>query len=112
MARKYSIGANLVANTKTTIYTVPAGYLASWSLCHISNHTGTNKTISLWWYDSSQNVEITVIDAYQLSPTQFIQFGGSGLYVALEAGDEIRMKSETGSNMSTINTFELERNNG
>ena len=109
--RKISVGTNLTADTKTTVYTVPDGYRAAWNLCHVSNHTGSNKSISMFWYDASANVEIVVLDAYNLDAKKFIEFGGSGLYVLLEEGDQVRLTPEAGSSMSSIATFELERNN-
>jgi hypothetical protein len=106
--REISVGNNLTAATKTTVYTVPTGYYAKWNLCYIVNHTGNNKTADAIWYDASTNTEIYVLDNYVLSPSQFIKFDG-GAYVVLEEGDQIRIESESGSTMSSINTFELIR---
>lgn len=106
--REVSVGNNLTANVKTTVYTVPTGYYAKWNLCYVVNHTGNNKTIDAIWYDKSANTEIRVLDNYILSPTQFVKFDG-GAYVVMEEGDEVRLMSETGSDMSAINTFELVR---
>lgn len=106
--REVSVGNNLTANVKTTVYTVPTGYYAKWNLCYVVNHTGNNKYIDAVWYDKSANAEIRVLDNYILSPTQFVKFDG-GAYVVMEEGDEIRLMSETGSDMSAINTFELIR---
>jgi len=103
--RPISVGVNLPAGTKTTVYTVPTGYYALWNLCYISNHTGNNKTVSVWWYDASANTEVTVIDAYQLATTQYLRFDG-GAYVVLEEGDQVRITAEAASAMSSINTFE------
>jgi hypothetical protein len=106
--RPLSVGRNLVANTKTTLFTVPTRQIAKWSLAHISNHTGSNKYVSLWWYDKSENTEVVIIDQYSLDARKILQFGGSGLFVTLEEGDEIRITSETGSAMSVTITVELE----
>lgn len=106
--REVSVGHNLTADTKTTVYTVPTGYYAKWNLCYVVNNTGNNKTISAWWYDISTGTEYAVLSGYVLSPTQFIKFDG-GAYVVLEEGDQIRLKSELASTMSSINTFELIR---
>ena len=103
-----STGNILTAATKTTVYTVPLGYYAHWNLCYVVNTTGNNKTIDAIWYDASTNTEIFVLDNYVLSPTQFIKFDG-GAFVVLEEGDQVRMESETGSTMNTINTLELYR---
>ena len=106
--KQLSVGHNLVADTKTTVYTVPTGYYALWNLCYATNATVNNAKINVWWYDASQDVEIKIIENYTISPGQYLKFDG-GAYVVLEAGDEIRMKSELGSTMSAVNTFELSR---
>jgi len=106
--RQISVGNNLTAALKTTVYTVPTGYYALWNLCYVINHTGNNKTVGVFWYDKSTNVEIKVVDNYTLSPSQFLKFDGAA-YVVLEEGDEIRVQSEAASTMSTINTFEVIR---
>jgi hypothetical protein len=103
-----STGNILTAATKTTVYTVPTGYYARWVLCYVVNTGGNNKTVDALWYDSSTATEIHVLDNYVLSATQFIKFN-DGAYVVLEEGDQVRLESETGSTMNTINTFELYR---
>lgn len=106
--RQISVGANLTANVKTTLYKVPTGYYALWNLCYIVNHTGQNKTVDVFWFDFSLNTEIRFLDNSPLSPGQFIKFN-DGSYVVLEENDEIRVMSEIGSDMSIINTLELIR---
>ncbi len=106
--RSVSVGTILTAATKTTVYTVPTGYYAKWNLCYIVNTAGNNKYVDAIWYDASTSTEIRVLDNYVLSATQFIKFDG-GAYVVLEEGDQVRLESETGSTMNTINTFELYR---
>ena len=106
--RQISVGNNLTAATKTTVYTVPTGYYALWNLCYVVNHSGNNKTIDVFWYDKTTTTEIKILDNYVLSPGQYIKFDG-GAYIVLEEGDEIRCESETGSTMSIVNTFELYR---
>jgi hypothetical protein len=104
--RPISVGNNLTAGSKTTVFTVPTGYFALWNLCYISNHSGNNKTVSVWWYDSSADAEIYVVDAYQIAATEFLRFDG-GAYVVLEEGDQVRITPASGSSMSSTNTFEL-----
>lgn len=106
--REVSVGNNLTAAVKTTVYTVPTGYFAKWNLCYVVNHTAGNKTVDVFWYDKSTNVEIKVLDNYSLTAGAFLKFDG-GAYVVLEEGDQIRAESETGSDMSIINTFEVIR---
>ena len=108
--RRVSVGNVLTANVKTTVYTAPSNYTAQWDLLYVSNHSGVNKTLSVWWYDKSKNLEVVVIDGYPLTAHEFLKFDGNA-YVVLEEGDEIRITSETGSLMSSINSFELNPTN-
>jgi hypothetical protein len=108
--RPISVGANLVANTKTTLYTIPKQNVGKWNLLYAINNTASAKNFSAWWYDKSTNTEIAIVDAYPLASKNFLKFDG-GAYVLLEEGDEIRVLSETGSTCSCIVTVELEYTN-
>lgn len=105
--REISVGLKLVANTLTTVYTVPTGYYAKWNLMYLFNNTGSTKTISAYWHDSSTSSDIYVING-PINSKEYIRMDG-GAYVVLEEGDTVNMLSETGSTFSTICTFELIR---
>jgi hypothetical protein len=105
--RSHSVGKNLVANTKTTLFTVPTRNIALWRLLYAFNNTASAKTFSCWWYDKSENVEIAIASAYPLSSKTFFLLG-DGNYVALDEGDEIRAMSETGATTTVVITVELD----
>jgi hypothetical protein len=105
--RPLSVGKNLVAATKTTLFTVPARQIAKWNLMWAVNNTASAKNFSAWWYDKSTDTEIAVIVAYPLAAKTFLKFDG-GSYVTLEEGDEVRVEVETGATASVLCTFELE----
>lgn len=106
--RPISIGANLVASTTTTVYTVPAGYYAKWNLMYLHNTTGTQRQITAVWYDSSENEEYDILRNYDMNSKDYLKFDG-GAFVVLEENDEIRLTPEASSDFSVINTFELIR---
>lgn len=106
--REISVGNNLTAATKTTVYTVPTGYYARWNLCYIVNYSGNNKSVTVKWYDKTTNTEYFILDSYVLTHTNFVRFDG-GAYVVLEEGDQVYITTEAGSTMSATNTFELYR---
>lgn len=108
--RRVSVGHVLTAGVKTTVYTTPSSYIAQWDLLYVSNHSGVNKTLSVWWWDKSKNLEIVIIDGYPLTAHEFLKFDGNA-YVVLEEGDEIRITSEAGSLMSSVNSFDLSPSN-
>ncbi len=62
-----STGNVLTAATQTTIFTVPTGYYARWTLCYVVNHSGNNKYIDVVWYDASAATEVHVFDNYVLT---------------------------------------------
>lgn len=103
-----STGHNLVAATKTTVYTVPTGYYAKWNLCYVVNATGSNKTLAVAWYDASTTTEVMILNAYPITAKEFVRFDG-GAFVVLEEGDKVYLTAETGATMSATNTFELYR---
>ena len=108
MSRPHSVGKDLVANTKTTMFTVPTRNMAKWLLLFASNHSTSSKWFSCWWYDKSENIEIEVLFEYGLTAKEFIRIDGTA-YITLDEGDEIRVQSETGSTTSCIITVELEQ---
>ena len=104
--REVSVGTNLSAGVKTTVFTVPDKTYAKWCLLYAMNNGANNKHVSVWWYDSSEATEIEVLNQVTVTTKEYIKLDG-GAYVVLEAGDEIRVQSESASTISTINTFEL-----
>lgn len=110
MARPVSVGLNLTANTLTTIYTVPTGYYAKWSLMYLFNNTGSTKSITAYWTDHSASADIYVHNG-TIAAGSYVRMDG-GAYVVLEEGDMVKMQSEAGSTFSTICTFELHKKDG
>lgn len=110
MNRPVSVGINLSSGTPVTVYTVPVGYWAKWTLMYIFNNSGSTKSISVYWRDVSTSSDIYVQNG-SVASKQYIRFDG-GAYVVMEAGDYIVMQDEAGSSFSTICTFELFRKEG
>ena len=109
--REQSVGLNVVANTLTTVYTVPSGYYAKWNLMYVFNGTGSTKTFTAYWHDSSANADIYVLNQNNVSSKEYVKMDG-GAYVVLEEGDTVKVQSEAGSTFSIICTFELEKKQG
>lgn len=110
-SREQSVGLNLVANTLTTVYTVPTGYYAKWNLMYVFNGTGSTKYFTAYWHDASANTDIYVFNQNSVTSKEYIRMDG-GAYVVLEEGDTVKMISEAGSSFSTICTFELVKKQG
>ncbi len=105
--RPVSVGKNLTAATKTTLFVVPTRQVAKWTLLWAINNTASAKNFTAWWYDKSTNTEVSIVSAYPLASKTFLKFNGDA-YVTLEEGDEVRVEVEAGANCSVICTFELE----
>jgi hypothetical protein len=110
MTRPVSVGVNLTAATATTIYTVPLGYFAKWNLMYIFNNSGSTKSVSAYWRDSSASTDIYVQNG-TIASKSYVRMDG-GAYVVLEEGDTVVMQDEAGSSFSTICTFELFKKEG
>ena len=110
MTRPVSVGVNLTSATATTIYTVPLGYFAKWTLMYLFNNSGSTKSISAYWRDSSASVDIYVYND-TIASKSYVRMDG-GAYVVLEEGDTVVMQDEAGSSFSTICTFELFKKEG
>jgi len=110
MTRPVSVGINLTAATPTTIYTVPLGYFAKWTLMYLFNNTGSTKSITVYWHDSSTAQNIYVHNG-TIAAGSYVRMDG-GAYVVMEEGDTVVLTSEAGSSFSTICTFELFKKEG
>lgn len=108
--RPISVGLNLSSGVATTIYTVPVGYYAKWTLMYIFNNSGSTKSVTAYWRDSSASTNIYVQNGTIAAGSYVRQDGGA--YVVLEEGDTIVMQDEAGSSFSTICTFELIKKEG
>lgn len=108
--RPVSVGLNLSSGTAVTVFTVPVGYYAKWNLMYLFNNSGSTKSISVYWRDSSASTNIYVHNGTIAAGSYVRQDGGA--YVVLEEGDTVVMQDEAGSSFSTICTFELVKKEG
>ena len=110
--RSTTYGGNLTGGVETTVFTVPTGYYAKWSLMYLFNGTGSTKAVTAVWHDQTTGSDIYILNGYGLSSKTPLQFDSAGSYVVLEEGDTVKITSESGSTMSYICTFEVEKKTG
>ena len=103
--RPVSVGSTPTAATLTTVYTVPTGYYALFNLMYLHNTTGSTKTITVQWYDSSLNTSYDILSTYSMGSKDYLKFDGS--YIVMEEGDQFRVTTESGSTFNVLATFEL-----
>lgn len=110
MARKVSVGKELVAGNNTIMYTVPDGYRASWNLLFMTNNTASSKLFTVEWLDKNNNLICHVFQNYPISSKSYLMFD-SGAWVNMEEGQTVRIHAEAGADADAICSFEVERNN-
>ena len=108
--RPITVGLNLTSGTAVTVYTVPVGYYAKWVLMYLFNNSGSTKSISVYWRDSSASTNIYVQNGSV--PNHGFVRQNEQAYVVLEEGDTVVMQDEANSTFSTICTFELIKKEG
>lgn len=105
--RQFTICVNLVANTKTTMYTIPTKHVAEMTLLYANHGTASAKHFTAWIYKHSTATEIPIVYEYSLSAKNYLRFDGNA-YILFEEGDELRVQIETGAtNPSCFATFEV-----
>jgi hypothetical protein len=105
--RPVSVGINPTANTLTTVYTVPTGYYAKFTVMYIHNTGGSTKHITVQWYDASTATTLDILTNYDFTSKQYLQFDGNA-YIVLEEGDRIQLTTQSASSFSFIATFEVQ----
>jgi len=103
--RPLSVGVNPTAAVLTTVYTVPTGYYAKFTVMYIHNTGGSTKHITVQWTDASASATYDILTQYNLTAKTYLQFDGNA-YIVLEEGDAIKITTESGSTFSFIATFE------
>jgi hypothetical protein len=73
---------------------------------YLHNTTGSTKTITCQWYDSSASTSYDILTAYSMGSKDYLKFDG-GAYIVLEEGDQFRVTTESGSTFTVLATFEL-----
>jgi hypothetical protein len=104
--RPVSVGVNPTAETLTTVYTVPTGYYAKFTVMYIHNTGGNTKHITVQWYDASAATTLDILTNYDFTSKQYLQFDGNA-YIVLEEGDRIQITTQSASTFSFIATFEV-----
>ena len=104
--RPVSVGISPTANTLTTVYTVPTGYYAKFTVMYIHNTGGSTKHITVQWYDASAATTLDILTSYNLTSKEYLEFNGVA-YIVLEEGDRLQLTTEAASSFSFIATFEV-----
>ena len=63
--RPVSVGVSPTAAILTTVYTVPTGYYAKFTVMYVHNTGGSTKHITVQWYDASTATTYDILTAYE-----------------------------------------------
>ena len=103
--RPISVGSTPTAATLTTVYTVPTGYYARFTVMYIHNTGGSTKHITVQWYDASSATSYDILSTYNFTSKSYLQFDGNA-YIVMEEGDQFRVTTESASSFTVLATFE------
>lgn len=103
---KFSVGIHPTAATETTVFTVPDNQVAIVHMIMLSNHSGNNKTATLWWeHGHDATHDIYIIDGKTFSLAELLNL--NEIELVMRGGDKIKVETEAGSDFSVIVTFDL-----
>jgi hypothetical protein len=100
--------ARLVLTTSAQdVYEVPAGRVAIVLNCQVANVAGANRTLTIWWTDSSNADAVTRLASGIVIPgaASFSAIVGK---LVLEAGDKIRAEASANTSLeTTVSVLEI-----
>lgn len=102
--RSRSKGTVLTAGVPNVIYTSPPQHTTKMVLLFIANKTAGNKTVTIKWHDSHNNLEYTIVGGYVVSAYNFLKFDQA--YLVLNAGDYMTVIPEAGADMDATVSVE------
>jgi hypothetical protein len=107
---KFSVGVNPTAATETTVFEVPDHQKIVIHQIMMSNHTGNNKTGSLWWQHTHAGSPPVVHDVYIVDDKVFTTaelLNLNDIELVLRQGDTLKVLTEAASSFSVIITFDI-----
>lgn len=109
MATKVSSGAVLTTSLQD-IYEVPEHKEAHWVLMYITNTSGSNGTVTVNFYDDSENATLPILSGYTISAKNFFEIGGQfNEFIYMNTGDKITA-SATNSMTMMVSIIEYNSN--
>jgi hypothetical protein len=104
LPRLKTVGANLTAEVEKTVYACPNNFTSKIDLVFVTNNTNGNESITIKWFDYSEDEEYFISPAYVIAAYSFLQLSDS--YLILNSGDQLKFTSSAGSTMSAVVSVE------
>ena len=103
---KFSVGVNPTAATETTVFEVPANEKVVIHQIFMSNHSGNNKTGSLWWEHGHDDThDLYIVDDKVFTTAELLNL--NDIELVLRQGDTLKVLTEAASTFSVIITFDI-----
>ena len=104
LPRLKSVGANLTSEVEQTVYECPNNYTARVTLVFVTNNANSNKSITIKWYDHTNDTDYNIAPAYVISAYNFLKLSDG--YLIMNSQDKLKFTSDSDSDMSAIVTVE------
>ena len=106
---KFSIGKNYTSSGTSTLFTVPAKFVAKIDYMLVS--AKESKKFGLTWHDLGTTTDVDIIPyetALDAGSTRTFE----NVDILLQEGDTVKVQTESGSDTSVIITFDIFPSNG
>ena len=100
----------LTSTAETTLFTVPAGYVANVFYIFVANHGGSTNTITLKWENSSGVDQLYFFDGSNIAGGAKETLGGQSsvpLFV-IQAGEAVKCQTGSAGDVEFAVTLDLE----
>ena len=95
--------ANTLTTTEQTLYEVPLGRKAQWSMLYSINISGSTRHFTVKVYKSAQSTTLILFDEYTLSSKEFFKIGGGeNEFVMLEEGDKVLVTGSANDSITMV----------
>ena len=77
------------------LYTCPNNFICLVRLLHLSNGSGNNKHITVYWYEAATTTRHALVDNFALAANSMQEVIEGGGYLALKPGDKLQCVTDT-----------------
>ena len=95
--------ANTLTTTEQTLYEVPLGRKAQWTMLYATNISGSTRDFTVKIYKNYEAATLTFFSEYVLSSKDFFKIGGGeNEFVVLEEGDKILVTGSADDSITLV----------
>ena len=102
----YTKNKNLTDTSTQEIVTIPAGYVAHWSMAFVANLHNSTNSITLFVDKPSPTADVYIYNGTNISSKENLLLDGTAVFV-LQPGDIIKASTSGSGNVEVVVTFDL-----